>query len=333
MEVFNLKDPRCFHAKRTSESPQKDMSDKVVGIVTTCDRAGLVRRLLDSLISEKPELAYVVVNDNGGRDETATFVQHHSVGARHLQSGRNLGCGGGIEFALREALKDTDATHFWILDDDTVVSPGCLAALLAAMRDHDAGLSSPMITAADGAVGWFPGLQEKEAWSVIKSKKIKPSEYLKACGDRPVEFSWCPWNCLLVRRDVVEQLGFPRGDFWFMVEDLEYSLRLTSSFRGVFTPRSVIQHLPPQANPSSGRKFLLKQALYVQNLTYTALRVRHGRRLARHLPGNYFRFFRDCGVGLSSIALFVKALWLGGIRGLAGGMGGGDGFRQMYLRE
>ena len=47
-----------------------------------------------------------------------------------IQNGSNLGFAGGNNVGLRFALRDPALQYFWLLNNDTVVQPGALSALV-----------------------------------------------------------------------------------------------------------------------------------------------------------------------------------------------------------
>jgi hypothetical protein len=301
----------------------------VVGVVATHQRPGEIARLLRSLESCGETLGAMVIVDNSGDEETRRIVQSAACDARYLAPGVNLGCGGGLRLAETKAMEwfGDRFTHLWILDDDAEVSPGALDALIGDMQAGGAEAGCPMITDRRGHIGWFPGLLDAIKFRAIRDL-ARPEEFLAACGAAPVPFSWSTGVALLVSKRAVAELGFHRDDYWMRGEDLEYSLRITGCHRGIFVPRATVRHLPPDtARPdtdAAGAEYW-KHAALLQNVCYTALRLRHGRRIARTIPGNYLRFLRTWSRGAAGDA--ARAFWLGAVLGKPAGMAGGDFFR------
>jgi GT2 family glycosyltransferase len=235
---------------------------------------------------------------------------------RHLPQSENLGCGGGLRQAEEYALATfaSQYTHVWILDDDTVVAPDSLAALLAALEKSGAEAAAPMILNETGRIGWFSGLTDPEKFRVI-CRAQTPAEYLAASGPDPVPFSWSTGICLLLSRRALETVGLHRTDFWIRGEDLEFSLRITGKFPGVFVPTVSVQHLPPpaQESPASQRSEYLKSCAHLQNVGYIGLHLPHGRRIAGKIPGNLYRFLKDARCAPRAFLDATRALWHGAV--------------------
>ncbi len=294
-------------------------------IVATYRRAPELRRLLTSLEGEQTPFAVLVV-DNADDADTRAAVEEWAGGEAHwLSPGGNLGCGGGLAFGERAALEryGSRLTHLWMLDDDAVVHPGALSALLTALADTSAALACPMIVNAQGHVGWPPGLQNRAALRAIVAGGVTPERYREVYGSGVAPFSWATGVCLIATRESVETLGPHREDFWIRGEDLEFSLRYTARQPGVYVPTALVGHLPPEPatpTPQSLAAERAKHGAMVQNAAYIASRLPHGRRILRSLPGNAWRYLRTWGLG--SGGTLCRALWAGAVRGQPAGVGG-----------
>lgn len=285
----------------------------VVAVIATFNRPQELKRLLCSL-QDIQGLGAVLLVDNASNPSIAEITAHFER-VHYLDPGANLGCGGGLCFGEAKALEQfgSELTHLWILDDDVVVPPNILNALTTTMDAANADAACPMVTDATGALGWFPGLLERTKFAVIKRAKT-PGQYLERCGAEPVDFDWAQGISLLISRRAFLELGPHRSDYWVRGEDLEFSLRITHRYRGVFVPGVAVQHLPPAAGSADEVR---KHAAMLQNICYTSLRLPHGRRIARTIPGNFLRFLRMWG--WQGLPHAWRALRLGAIRGLPAG--------------
>jgi GT2 family glycosyltransferase len=109
----------------------------------------------------------------------------------------------------------------------------------------------------------------------------------------------------------LEAVGFHRSDFRIRGEDLEFSLRVTARYKGIFVPRVCVAHLKPAAD-ASGAEYI-KQAAHLQNVFYIALHLTHGRRIASKLPGSFFRFLMTWRRTPGTIFRAGRAFWRGAI--------------------
>lgn len=288
------------------------MGPRVFAIIATYRRPELLRRALASLREVGPALARVVVVNNGADAATAAVVAAEArLPMWPVHPPENLGTAGGVAAGLRVFLDDPTATHAWVLDDDAVATPGTLAALLDALTTTGAEASSSMVTDARGIVTWFPGPLPQPAWTMIRSG-VTPEAFRGRCGCSPVRWTWATWASLVVTRRAVEAVGLPEARLWYQGTDIEYTLRLSARFKCVLAPDSVCAHLPPPTD--SGRR-RTKDLWSLQNGAYVGARLPHGRRILRHLPGNFFRFWRSQGYGPAGLGESIGALWRGAILG------------------
>ena len=110
-------------------------------------------RCVESLVGGSPE-AQVLVVDNGSDDGVLEAVRERWPQVATLQTGENLGFAGGMNRGLEWALV-REASTVTVLNNDTIVPPGTIAAL--AQRALEGVAVSPEVRyAADGRV-WFGG--------------------------------------------------------------------------------------------------------------------------------------------------------------------------------
>ena len=293
----------------------------VVAIIATYQRLDELRRLLRSLESAGPALRAIIVVDNANDSALLEGVDSTEK-VRWVGLSTNRGCGAalreGESFALHAHPR---ATHLWILDDDVVVPAGTLGLLLEAMQANDAAIACPFASNDVGQLDFYPGLADRRKHRGMR-QVVSPEEFIDRFGASPTRFTWTTGTCLLVARCVFVGVGLHRDDYWIRGEDLEFSLRVTTRYRGILVPAAVIFHLPPGPRPGGGSstsKDYRRHCALVQNTTYTAVRIPHGRALLWILPGTYRHFFRDWKFSLRSVAAAFALFWRGAVRGQPAG--------------
>jgi N-acetylglucosaminyl-diphospho-decaprenol L-rhamnosyltransferase len=133
---------------------------RVLVVVVNHRSASYLPRLLDSL-ELQPDVAAVVLRDNGSGEQEVEALRRIAAGraAVHLVLGANTGFGAGVNAAVRASPID-DWTHLWVLNPDTAVRPGALAALLETADREHCDVISPMLVQLDAAGQeriWFAG--------------------------------------------------------------------------------------------------------------------------------------------------------------------------------
>lgn len=299
--------------------------------IATYGREDLLRRLLASLrpCPALAECRLILVN-NGSGPLGGLLQETGWADATVLTPPTNQGCAGGLALAIAEAIRDARVRQCLILDDDATVEPETPERLRCALEITNGALAAPMITNASGEVAWFPGLQDRRRWRVIKRPGLRPADYLTECGSEFVRFSWAAWPVLMVARTAVERHGLPMRELWYQGVDLEYTLRITASEAGYFVPEARARHLPPSV--IRDRRYYLRECGGLQNSFFVFLRRPYGRRALRHLPGNLFRFMRCWGWWPHVLTDVVRAFWWGAVRAKPQGARGFDYFRRNWER-
>lgn len=102
---------------------------RVFIVITTFNRAPLLRELLDSIALLDPAPAGVVVVDNASTDATAEVLADPRLQVPVVvqRMDANVGGSGGFAAGVARAL-DEGAEWLWLMDDDVVVLPDALAS-------------------------------------------------------------------------------------------------------------------------------------------------------------------------------------------------------------
>lgn len=299
--------------------------------IASFGREPLLRRLLLSLrpCPALAECRLIIVN-NGPQSVANVMRETGWPDATILTPAQNLGCAGGVTLALEEGLRDPRVRHLMILDDDAIVELDVPEKLREALIATNGGLAVPMITNAAGEVAWFPGLRDPAKWRVIKRAGLRPEDYLRECGPDAVPFTWAAWPVLMMPRETIDRCGLPLRTLWYQGVDIEFTMRVTAQLPGYFVPCARARHEPPPIRLD--RRFYLRECGGLQNSFYVVLRLAHGRRALRHLPGNVYRFFRCWGCRPQVLADVARAFWWGAVRAKPQGVDGFDHFRRLWAQ-
>jgi GT2 family glycosyltransferase len=189
----------------------------------------------------------VFVVDNASRDGSADFVAERFPHVRLLRNAENV----GFARAMNRGLREARGRWLLLLDPDTVVPPGALAALVAAAeRWPEVGLAA---TAIDD-----PSTGETQAsfrpfmtWRSAFRKHTVAKPFLRsarlprwtAVRDRPTDVGFLIGACLLIRREVLESVGALDEGYFLFCEDMEYCRRvLRAGWKLLYTTDARIQH-------------------------------------------------------------------------------------------
>jgi GT2 family glycosyltransferase len=158
--------------------------------------------------------------DNGSTDGSAEWVERNRPDVRLVRNGANLGWAGGNNVGIRRALQ-AGADFVWLLNNDTVLEPSCVAKMVASATASDApALLSPRIHYADNpGRTWFEG---GEVDPVALRWGHCPLAHFRSLPQDRRYVSGC---ALLVRREVFEEAGLIDERYFMYYEDAEFCLR------------------------------------------------------------------------------------------------------------
>ncbi|MBK6909851.1 MAG: glycosyltransferase family 2 protein [bacterium] len=187
-----------------------------------------------------PEWATVYVIDNGSSDDSVRVLsKEFQDRIRLIETGENLLFAGGNNVGIRTALSEgCDAVL--LLNNDTQVEPGTLAALADAAERHPATLLCPKILySASREVLWYAG----GIWSGGRVAHRGIREQDRGQFDREESTAWGTGCALWIPRDVIETIGVLDRDFRLYSEDVEYCLRARKAgVTTVYVPAARVWH-------------------------------------------------------------------------------------------
>jgi len=240
----------------------------------------LALRALGSLEAERADLPGLeaLVVDNASGDGSAERIQEGirargwSSWARCLASPRNGGFGAGNNLALRTALEGPNPPeHFLLLNPDAAVDRGAVRALVAFLESHPrAGMAGPRTRVGGvvrGTAFRFPGILN----SLDEGLHFGPATRLLARWqlappprNEPHVTDWLSGGCLLVRRELLRQVGLFDEAYFLYFEEVDLAWRAhQAGWESWFVPESSIVHdAGASTGASAGRELARRMPPY-----------------------------------------------------------------------
>jgi rhamnopyranosyl-N-acetylglucosaminyl-diphospho-decaprenol beta-1,3/1,4-galactofuranosyltransferase len=202
------------------------MNETVAVVVVTHNRADLLAGMLDGLVAQTWQPDTVIVVDNASGDHTQQVLDRDDLPLQVIRSEENVGGAGGFRIGMETAYV-AGWDRIWLMDDDVVPAPDCLATLMAV----DPELSACLMCVREDLEG---RLVEKSAttFDLRNPLSIKPktasveTTYLTREAMPPlVEIEVVAFEGLLLRREVVAAVGLPDAEFFIFYDDADFALR------------------------------------------------------------------------------------------------------------
>ena len=202
--------------------------------------------------------AVVVDNDSGDgsadRIERAIRENGWASWARVLRSAVNGGFAAGNNLGIRAV----DSRYYLLLNSDTIVRRGALRALLdAAAENPRAGLVSPRLEWPDGEAQIscfrYPSPLSELLWSAgtgVLTRLLHRFAVPAGVLDHPAEAEWTSFACVLIRREVVEEIGHLDEGYFMYYEDVDYCRRARrGGWQVLHWPAARVVHLRGGSSP------------------------------------------------------------------------------------
>ncbi len=215
---------------------------KVCCIVLTWNDRENVLACLDSLEKlDYPNLE-IVVSDNGSTDGSIEAIQGQYPAVHLLENGENLYWAGGNNVGLRYGLEQ-GADYIILLNNDIVVAPEIISELVdTAERDQSIGILVPKIYFHDRPkLIWYAGAKVSMWRGLLWHVGLRSLD--RGQFDQQVDVDYVTGCAMMIRREVVEQIGLIDPAFVAYGEDVDYSFRARrAGWRLVLVPTAVMWH-------------------------------------------------------------------------------------------
>lgn len=212
------------------------MKPKVHVVVLNWNGWGDTAACLSSLRQLHYENYEVIVVDNGSTDDSVSRIRDEFPWAYLIETGKNLGFGGGCNVGIRYSLAQR-ADFVWLLNSDTIVDCDALRALVdKAQSDNDTG-------AVGSAIYFMDEPERLQAWGGgrINFWLGHGRHFLKPVCDDKIEF--ITGASMLISGDAIRTIGLFDERFFMYWEDGDYCFRLRAAgFRLAVASGSKIWH-------------------------------------------------------------------------------------------
>jgi hypothetical protein len=217
----------------TSDQDKLNVVELTVCIVTyqACD---WLRKCLESLYQNtRLSPLELVIVDNGSMDGVREMLEQEFPRVRFFGNDSNQ----GYTRPMNQALQEANGRYLLQLNPDTVILPEALDRLVHFMEENpQIGICGPKVLNEDKTLQKQCRRGEPRPFAVISyflglSKLFPTSRYFGEYlleyedEDQTLEVAAVSGSCMLIRREVVDQIGYLDEQFYAYQEDTDYCTR------------------------------------------------------------------------------------------------------------
>jgi GT2 family glycosyltransferase len=195
-------------------------------IILTYNNREVLKACIDSVVKATKALKYeIIVVDNASSDGTMDMVRGSFPQAKIVLNAMNV----GFSKANNKGIKASSGKYVCLLNDDVVVLDGAFDTLVSFMESEKAaGGCGPLLLNTDGTPQKQGSVLGSRFWS---SEKTRETEFLMGA-------------CLLMKRDVLDQVGLLDENYFFYNEDLDICKMVRRTGKKLFiVPSARVTHI------------------------------------------------------------------------------------------
>jgi GT2 family glycosyltransferase len=266
----------------------------------------VIENCLSSIFSGTKETEFeVIVSDNGSTDGSVERIRAQFPGVRIVENRANLGFAKGNNAGIREAVGE----YVLILNPDTLVHEGSLDRWMKFADKHrEAGAFGCRVLNPDGSYQVsarpFPTVRR----NLIAALGLRilgrlgsgfvSNQYEGWNGNQEREIDWQSGCCVLLRGNLLRQLGGFDERFFYHYEEVDLCHRVWESGHRIrFTPEVTITHLGGQSVGRFPVRFALEKDRNCYRYFYKHFGAKGARR-CRQVMVLHLRI-RQVGYGLA----------------------------------
>lgn len=219
-------------------------------IVVSHEHKRYVNVCLRSVFHQRCERIEVILVDNASRDGTAAHVRKYFPKARIVEQNRRF----GFSTNVNAGIAASHGEFILVLNPDTIMHKDALATLGRCFQLHPkAGICGPKLMNPDGSIQM--SYRNFPTWKTAVFRRTPLRRWLSgspivqkhlnvgANHGPPRRVDWMLGACLLLRRTMLNEIGFFDEGYRLYVEDIDLCLRAhLAGWEVWYEPRAVVTH-------------------------------------------------------------------------------------------
>jgi len=221
----------------------KKEKEKVAAIVVTYNRKTLLIECLDAILSQSYPLDSIILIDNASNDGTFEFLQEKGYLSNpkidYVRLIENTGGAGGFYKGMKIGY-EKNFDYLWLMDDDTNPQKDALLELINSLKILNENKEKVGVIGST-PIGEIENLNLSWVLGFKKGKKVYKN--LQDLKEEIEEVDSLPFISFFIKKNIIEEIGYPEKDFFIWGDDVEYCYRIKKSQRKIFiSKKSIVYH-------------------------------------------------------------------------------------------
>ncbi len=302
------------------------MNNSVCAVVVTFNRKELLIKCISSLLNQSTPLQAIYIVDNNSTDNTEQLLYENDyisqlplmddtrsvsetsvddVLIKYIRLPENMGGAGGFYEGVKAAYED-DYDWVWIMDDDAFPTESCLEQLTPYYNLEDTVALASLKVDLDNNILYHHRGFFNFSHGLPIQKHITREDTLTDLTD----IDMASFVGLLIKREAISKIGYPKKEFFIHADDLEYCIRLRSVGKIKLVNKSIIKHAEGSVKGTFQKKVL---GFTVNRRPYDKLWINYymqrnliwlGRKYSTNKISLYFTILKNYLMTLMGIILF-----------------------------
>jgi N-acetylglucosaminyl-diphospho-decaprenol L-rhamnosyltransferase len=285
-----LRQPRLLRQDQADDAVERQVSPLLSIVIVSWNTRDLLAQCLQSVAAEvaadfATETVETFVVDNVSSDDTVAHLRTHFPWVRLLENQANL----GFAAANNQALARCQGRYVLLLNPDTRLMPAALRELVNFLEQTPtAGAAGSRLLNPDSTLqlSCYPEpTLRRELWRLFHLDRLHPYALYPVQQwptNQPRRVDTVQGAALLVRRTVLDQVGFLDPDYFMYTEEVDLCTRIRRAGWQIFwVPTSAVIHYGGQSTRQAAAAMFLR--LYESKIHY--FRKHHGRLAAQGYKG------------------------------------------------
>jgi GT2 family glycosyltransferase len=245
-------------------------------IIVNFNTKELIRACIESIYENTKEISYeIIVVDNASSDDSTAMLKRDFTEVKLIESKVN----GGFAYANNLGIKKSSGRYVFLLNSDTIIVKDVIEKMIKYMDENDKiGMLGPKLLNKDlthqTSISGFPTFK-REVYHMYKLKNVLKIPFVKSFFvkfggkfgskdveqymknfqniEEPEEVQVLVGAALLIRRQVIEDIGMLDERYFMYYEEIDFCLQASkANWSRVYYPYVEIIHLIGQSSEKIG---------------------------------------------------------------------------------